>query len=108
MLKQGGLQPSKSGYVEVVDMGGARLYWEEYGAASGRPLFAILGATTKVGAGQPAGRLGTTGGDPRATGVAGGHAGGHWLHVRMGAQLCNTGNTMRAGVAPARSRCCVG
>ncbi|PNW84511.1 hypothetical protein CHLRE_03g146287v5 [Chlamydomonas reinhardtii] len=44
----GGLQPSKSGYVEVVDMGGARLYWEEYGAASGRPLFAILGATTKI------------------------------------------------------------
>ncbi|KAG2440041.1 hypothetical protein HXX76_004156 [Chlamydomonas incerta] len=44
----GGLQPTRSGYVDVADGGGARLYWEEYGAPTGRALFAIQGATTKI------------------------------------------------------------
>eukprot|EP00198_Chlamydomonas_reinhardtii_P006377 XP_001695713.1 predicted protein [Chlamydomonas reinhardtii] len=45
---QGGLQPVRSGYVDVVDKGGARLYWEEYGAPNARPLFLLNGGCSKV------------------------------------------------------------
>ncbi|KAG2440029.1 hypothetical protein HXX76_004146 [Chlamydomonas incerta] len=53
----GGLQPARSGYVEVADAGGgrrrqgptpARLYWEEYGAPAGRPLFLLNGGCSKI------------------------------------------------------------
>lgn len=47
-IRQGGLQPVRSGYVDVVDKGGARLYWEEYGAPNARPLFLLNGGCSKV------------------------------------------------------------
>ncbi|KAG2454788.1 hypothetical protein HYH02_000623 [Chlamydomonas schloesseri] len=44
----GGLQAARSGQVEVAGGGGARLYWEEYGPATGRALFLLNGGCSKI------------------------------------------------------------